>query len=125
MLFVCDWAGYIGVCEVVLRAKFDRIIAEHSSALMLGPAPLLPQQQSLPHPQQQQQPQQQPQQQNPNAPPPPLNGQDVNLSNILHFLQSEWRRYERERNEWEIERAEMRVRLETSLSREISPHCLV
>jgi hypothetical protein len=28
---------------------------------------------------------------------------------VLHFLQSEWRRWERDRNEWEIERAEMRV----------------
>jgi hypothetical protein len=26
-------------------------------------------------------------------------------------LQTEWRRYERDRNEWEIERAEMRVRM--------------
>jgi striatin 1/3/4 len=43
-------------------------------------------------------------------PPPPLNGQDQQLSNILHFLQSEWRRYERDRNEWEVERAELRVR---------------
>ena len=60
--------------------------------------------------QQQQGQQQQQQQVNPAPPPPPpLNGQDLNLSNILHFLQSEWRRYERERNEWEIERAEMRV----------------
>jgi striatin 1/3/4 len=42
-------------------------------------------------------------------PPPPLNGQDFTLSSVLHFLQTEWRRYERDRNEWEIERAEMRV----------------
>lgn len=42
------------------------------------------------------------------APPPP-NGQDMSLATVLHYLQSEWRRYERERNEWEIERAEMRV----------------
>ncbi|KAL5529432.1 hypothetical protein ACEPAG_5417 [Sanghuangporus baumii] len=66
--------------------------------------------------QQQQQPQQTQQQQQQQSnqappPPPPLNGQDLNLSNILHFLQSEWRRYERERNEWEIERAEMRARI--------------
>ncbi len=61
--------------------------------------------------QQQQQGQQQlqgQQQQNPNQGPPP-NGQDYNLSNVLHFLQTEWRKYERDRNEWEIERAEMRV----------------
>ena len=43
------------------------------------------------------------------VPPPPLSGQDFTLSNVLHFLQSEWRKYERDRNEWEIERAEMRV----------------
>ena len=61
--------------------------------------------------QQLQQPQQQLQQNQPNTipPPPPQNGQDVTLSSVLHFLQSEWRRYERDRNEWEIERAEMRV----------------
>ncbi|KAI0306730.1 WD40-repeat-containing domain protein [Multifurca ochricompacta] len=45
------------------------------------------------------------------VPPPPLNGQDFTLSNVLHFLQSEWRKYERDRNEWEIERAEMRARI--------------
>ena len=59
-----------------------------------------------------------PQQQNPLGqpgqgqgipPPPPQNGQDYTLSSVLHFLQTEWRRYERDRNEWEIERAEMRV----------------
>lgn len=33
----------------------------------------------------------------------------LNLATVLHFLQTEWRRYERERNEWEIERSEMRV----------------
>ncbi|VDB86970.1 unnamed protein product [Peniophora sp. CBMAI 1063] len=45
------------------------------------------------------------------VPPPPLSGQDFTLSNVLHFLQSEWRKYERDRNEWEIERAEMRARI--------------
>ncbi|KAF9228778.1 WD40 repeat-like protein [Gyrodon lividus] len=44
-------------------------------------------------------------------PPPPQNGQDFTLSGVLHFLQTEWRRYERDRNEWEIERAEMRARI--------------
>lgn len=74
------------------------------------------QQQPLQGQGQQQQPQQPGQQpgfggQNgPIPPPPPLNGQDQQLSNILHFLQSEWRRYERDRNEWEVERAELRVR---------------
>ncbi|KAL1683492.1 WD40-repeat-containing domain protein [Schizophyllum commune] len=43
--------------------------------------------------------------------PPPQNGQDFTLSSVLHFLQTEWRRYERDRNEWEIERAEMRARI--------------
>lgn len=33
----------------------------------------------------------------------------ITLSSVLHYLQTEWRRYERERNEWEIERGEMRV----------------
>jgi hypothetical protein len=35
----------------------------------------------------------------------------MNLASVLHYLQSEWRRWERDRNEWEIERAEMRVSL--------------
>jgi striatin 1/3/4 len=60
--------------------------------------------------QQPQLPQSQQPQGGPDVPPPPLNGQDFTLSNVLHFLQSEWRKYERDRNEWEIERAEMRVR---------------
>lgn len=59
--------------------------------------------------QQQQQPQLQQNQNQPIPPPPPSNGQDFTLSSVLHFLQTEWRRYERDRNEWEIERAEMRV----------------
>lgn len=54
---------------------------------------------------------QQPQNAPTDVPPPPLNGQDFTLSNVLHFLQSEWRKYERDRNEWEIERAEMRARI--------------
>jgi len=29
---------------------------------------------------------------------------------VLQFLQSEWRRFERDRNEWDIERAEMKVK---------------
>ena len=36
---------------------------------------------------------------------------DYNLSGVLHFLQSEWRRYEHERNAWSIERAELRARI--------------
>ncbi|KAG8821781.1 hypothetical protein FRC19_007261 [Serendipita sp. 401] len=54
-----------------------------------------------------------PQQQIP--PPPPQqqipNPNELSLAGVLHFLQTEWRRYERERNEWEIERAEMRARI--------------
>ena len=61
-------------------------------------------------PQQQQQQQQQQLQQSGDLLPPPQSGQDFTLSSVLHFLQTEWRRYERDRNEWEIERAEMRVR---------------
>ena len=37
----------------------------------------------------------------------------MNLASVLHYLQSEWRRWERDRNEWEIERAEMRVSRES------------
>ena len=33
------------------------------------------------------------------------------LPQILHTLQTEWRKYERNRNEWEIERAELRARI--------------
>ncbi|PWN17923.1 WD40 repeat-like protein [Microstroma glucosiphilum] len=36
---------------------------------------------------------------------------EYSLAGILHYLQSEWRRYEKDRNEWEIERAEMRARI--------------
>ncbi|CAO1629140.1 unnamed protein product [Parajaminaea phylloscopi] len=36
---------------------------------------------------------------------------EYTLAGILHYLQSEWRRYEKDRNEWEIERAEMRARI--------------
>lgn len=84
-----------------------------------GPS-ILQQQPQLPQPQQPQG--------GPDVPPPPLNGQDFTLSNVLHFLQSEWRKYERDRNEWEIERAEMRVRtlswhkLATSFFSFLGPH---
>ncbi|TPX57969.1 hypothetical protein PhCBS80983_g03447 [Powellomyces hirtus] len=33
------------------------------------------------------------------------------LPGVLHFLQVEWRRFERERNEWEIERADLKARV--------------
>ncbi|BGP52400.1 1,2-dihydroxy-3-keto-5-methylthiopentene dioxygenase [Rhodotorula kratochvilovae] len=73
-----------------------------------------PQQQS---PTGQQQQQQSPQQQQgpPGAIPPPPTTQSayppMTLAATLHFLQSEHRRYARDRNEWEIERAEMRARI--------------
>lgn len=41
------------------------------------------------------------------APMPPA----MSLSHVLHFLQTEFRKYERNRNEWEIERGEMRARI--------------
>ncbi|KAG2366792.1 hypothetical protein BDR07DRAFT_425178 [Suillus spraguei] len=66
----------------------------------------------------QQQPQGQPGQPQGIPPPPPQNGQDFNLSSVLHFLQTEWRRYERDRNEWEIERAEMRLSKSTALQQQ-------
>lgn len=73
------------------------------------------------HPQQQQQQQQQ-QMGGINGNGPQTNGgasndaasssqPDYHLAGILHYLQSEWRRYEKDRNEWEIERAEMRARI--------------
>ena len=33
----------------------------------------------------------------------------TSFASVLHFLQAEWRRFERERNDWEIERADLRV----------------
>ncbi|KAL0096086.1 Striatin family-domain-containing protein [Phycomyces blakesleeanus] len=34
---------------------------------------------------------------------------EYSLPGVLHFLQAEWRRFERERNEWAIERAEFKA----------------
>ncbi|PPQ70913.1 hypothetical protein CVT24_009975 [Panaeolus cyanescens] len=78
---------------------------------MLGPLQGLQQSSQQQQHQQQQSQNHQPGQQNAIPPPPPQNGQDFNLSSVLHYLQTEWRRYERDRNEWEIERAEMRARI--------------
>ncbi|KAI9023006.1 WD40-repeat-containing domain protein [Phycomyces nitens] len=36
---------------------------------------------------------------------------EYSLPGVLHFLQAEWRRFERERNEWTIERAEFKARI--------------
>lgn len=43
-----------------------------------------------------------------------VEGQDgaLDMPQVMLFLQNEWRRYERERNLWEIEKAEMRVSCE-------------
>jgi hypothetical protein len=34
---------------------------------------------------------------------------DYTFPSVLNYLQSEWRRFERERSEWEIEKAEIKV----------------
>lgn len=34
---------------------------------------------------------------------------EYTLPGVLHYLQAEWRRFERERNEWAIERSELKV----------------
>lgn len=39
--------------------------------------------------------------------PPTL--QNYSFPGVLHYLQVEWRKFERERNEWEIERADLKV----------------
>ena len=31
------------------------------------------------------------------------------LPGVLHFLQAEWRSFERQRNEWELERSDLKV----------------
>lgn len=53
--------------------------------------------------QQQQQPQQQQQQQNQQPP--------YTIPGILHYLQYEWHRFEAERQEWEVEKAELSARI--------------
>lgn len=35
----------------------------------------------------------------------------MNLPSIMHYLQTEFSRYERDRNFWELERAEMKARI--------------
>jgi hypothetical protein len=41
--------------------------------------------------------------------PFPQSLQNYSFPGILHYLQVEWRRFERDRNEWELERSELRV----------------
>ncbi|KAI8641506.1 WD40-repeat-containing domain protein [Parasitella parasitica] len=36
---------------------------------------------------------------------------EYTLPGVLHFLQAEWRKFEREKNEWVIERAELKARI--------------
>ncbi|KAL1845663.1 1,2-dihydroxy-3-keto-5-methylthiopentene dioxygenase [Paecilomyces lecythidis] len=38
-------------------------------------------------------------------------GTEYTLQGVMRFLQTEWHRHERERNAWEIERAEMKSRI--------------
>ncbi|OBT51057.1 hypothetical protein VE04_07790, partial [Pseudogymnoascus sp. 24MN13] len=38
-------------------------------------------------------------------------GTEYTLQGVMRFLQTEWHRHERDRNGWEIERQEMRVRI--------------
>ncbi|KAK4053291.1 1,2-dihydroxy-3-keto-5-methylthiopentene dioxygenase [Microbotryomycetes sp. JL221] len=70
-------------------------------------------QQQTPPQHQQQQQQQQPggQQQSANAANLLTTTPPMTLASVLHFLQTEHRRYAKDRNEWEIERAEMRARI--------------
>ena len=35
---------------------------------------------------------------------------EYSLPGVLHYLQAEWRKFEREKNEWAIERAEFQVK---------------
>ncbi|KAI7866927.1 Striatin [Mucor mucedo] len=36
---------------------------------------------------------------------------EYSLPGVLHYLQAEWRKFEREKNEWAIERAELQARI--------------
>ncbi|KAI7823772.1 WD40-repeat-containing domain protein [Gamsiella multidivaricata] len=44
-------------------------------------------------------------------PPQPPSVAEYAFPTVLQFLQSEWRRFERDRNEWDIEKAEMKARI--------------
>jgi striatin 1/3/4 len=37
--------------------------------------------------------------------------QTITLPKVLHFLQSEWRDFEQERNKWEIEKSELKEKV--------------
>lgn len=68
-----------------------------------------PQPQQLQQPQQQQQSQQNQSQQQQQPPPP--NQPPYSVPGILHYLQYEWHRFEMERQEWEVEKAELAARI--------------
>ncbi|KAG0219265.1 hypothetical protein BGX33_003811 [Mortierella sp. NVP41] len=43
--------------------------------------------------------------------PQPPTAAEYTFPSVLQFLQSEWRRFERDRNEWDIEKSEMKARI--------------
>lgn len=43
--------------------------------------------------------------------PQQFNKPTYTLPGVLNFLQQDWRRFEKERNEWQVERSELRSRL--------------
>lgn len=45
------------------------------------------------------------------------------MPGILHFLQTEWARFETERSQWEVERAELQVRTVSVLFFTFCNHC--
>ncbi|KAG0280437.1 hypothetical protein BGZ96_001565 [Linnemannia gamsii] len=45
------------------------------------------------------------------TPPQPPTAAEYAFPSVLQFLQSEWRRFERDRNEWDIEKSEMKARI--------------
>ncbi|KAF9111260.1 hypothetical protein BGX27_005175 [Mortierella sp. AM989] len=45
------------------------------------------------------------------APPQPPTTAEYAFPAVLQFLQSEWRKFERDRNEWDIEKSEMKARI--------------
>lgn len=81
------------------------------AAVAPAPAHPHPQPPQLQQPQSLQQPQHpQPQQpQQPSSSPPPT--PEHSLPGALHYLQAQWRQHEREHNDWEIERADLRARV--------------
>ena len=45
--------------------------------------------------------------------PSPAAKAEYNLPGVLHFLQTEWKRFERERNDWILEKAQLQARITT------------